>query len=337
MNKIKILILSSLHLLVDGLCAYTVVNKLYLNDNYLVVTLVFVFYNVLAFCFQPLIGLIIDKFKKEKMFLNISLILLVVASIINIHWLVIVILLGIANSIFHVVGGIYVVSYNKNKMTFLGLFVSLGAIGISLGTNLINPITLYIMLILTFILGFIINILKIEKNVINDNITYNIDKKHIKYVSLLLIVVLIRAIMGSACKPEFDTTLLSVISISVGVALGKILGGMLSDKFGIKYVTIITLLLSLIGYFFFRDNVVIYIISTILFNTTMPMTLFLANKCLKNGYGLSFGLLAFTLFPGYLLGSLYLMLELSIYPLIAISVVFSILIILYVNRGLKNA
>ena len=52
MNKIKILILSILHLLVDGLCAYTVVNKLYLNDNYLVVTLVFVFYNVLAFCFQ---------------------------------------------------------------------------------------------------------------------------------------------------------------------------------------------------------------------------------------------------------------------------------------------
>ncbi len=337
MNKIKILILSILHLLVDGLCAYTVVNKLYLNDNYLVVTLVFVFYNVLAFCFQPLIGLIIDKLKKEKMFLNISLVLLVVASIINIHWLVIVILLGIANSIFHVVGGIYVVSYNENKMIFLGLFVSLGAIGIALGTNLTNPITLYIMLILAFILGIIVNVLKIEKNVINDNITYNIDKKHIKYVSLLLIVVLIRAIMGSACKPEFDTTLLSVISISIGVALGKILGGILSDKFGIKYVTITTLLLSLIGYFFFRDNVVIYIISTILFNTTMPITLFLANKCLKNKYGLSFGLLAFTLFPGYLLGSLYLMLDLSIYPLIAISIVSSILIILYVNRGIKNA
>ena len=337
MNKIKILILSILHLLVDGLCAYTVVNKLYLNDNYLVVTLVFVFYNILAFCFQPLIGLIIDKFKKEKMFLNISLILLVVASIINIHWLIIVILLGIANSIFHVVGGIYVVNFNENKMTFLGLFVSLGAIGIALGTNLINPITLYIMLILAFILAFIVNVLKIEKNVINDNITYNIDKKHIKYVSLLLIVVLIRAIMGSACKPEFDSTLISVISISIGVALGKILGGMLSDKFGIKYVTITTLLLSLIGYFFFRDNVVIYIISTILFNTTMPITLFLANKCLKNRYGLSFGLLAFTLFPGYLLGSLYLMLELSIYPLIAVSIVSSILIILHVNRGLKNA
>lgn len=337
MNKIKILILSILHLLVDGLCAYTVVNKLYLNDNYLVVTLVFVFYNVLAFCFQPLIGLLIDKLKKEKMFLNISLVLLVVASIINTHWLVIVILLGIANSIFHVVGGIYVVSFNEKKMTFLGVFVSLGAIGIALGTNLVNPITLYIMLILTFILGFIINILKIEKNAINDNITYNIDKRNIKYICLLLIVVLIRAIMGSACKPEFDTTLISVISISIGVALGKILGGILSDKFGIKYVTIVTLLLSLIGYFFFRNNVVIYIISTILFNTTMPITLYLSNKCLKNRFGLSFGLLAFTLFPGYLLGSLYLMLELSLYPLIAISIVSSILIILYVNRGIKNA
>ena len=111
----------------------------------------------------------------------------------------------------------------------------------------------------------------------------------------------------------------------------------IKNKFGIKYVTIVTLVLSLIGYFFFRNNIVIYIMSTILFNTTMPITLYLSNKCLKNRYGLSFGLLAFTLFPGYLLGSLYLMLDLSIYPLIAISIVSSILIILYVNRGIKNA
>ena len=335
MNKIRIYILSILHLLVDGLCAYTVVNKLYLNDDYLVVTLVFVLYNTLAFCFQPLIGLLIDKYKKEKMFLNISLIVLVLASTINTHWLIVVILLGLANSIFHVVGGIYVVNHNEEKMTFLGLFVSLGAIGIALGTNLSNKLTLIIMLILAFILTIIINIIKFDQIVKKEKEPLN--KKHIKYICLILIVVLIRAIMGSACKPLVDTTLIDVISISIGVALGKILGGVLSDKFGIKYVTIFTLMLSLIGYFFFRDNIVIYIISTILFNTTMPITLYLSNKCLKNRYGLSFGLLAFTLFPGYLLGSLYLMLELSIYPLICISILSSIIIILYVRKGLNNA
>ena len=327
MNKIKIYILSILHLLVDGLCAYTVVNKLYLNDNYLVVTLVFVLYNTLAFCFQPLIGLLIDKYKKEKMFLNISLIVLVLASTINTHWLIIVIFLGLANSIFHVVGGIYVVNYNEEKMTFLGLFVSLGAIGIALGTNLSNKLTLIIMLILAFILTIIINIIKFDQILKKEKEPLN--KKHIKYICLILIVVLIRAIMGSACKPLVDTTLIDVISISIGVALGKILGGILSDKFGIKYVTIFTLMLSLIGYFFFRNNIVIYIISTILFNTTMPITLYLSNKCLKNRYGLSFGLLAFEL-------GMLLILRKKDYKIYLLSLIMNIVTNLSLNYYLEN-
>ncbi len=331
MNKrIGIYILSILHLLVDGLCAYTIFNKLYISDSLVVVTVVFILYNVLAFCFQPLIGFLIDKYHHEKMLLNISLILLILASIINLPWVIITILLGISNSIFHVVGGIYTVNYNKNKLTYLGLFVAFGATGLAIGTNIPNYLIFLIMLILTFILGFIMNFIKMDISINKEPI--NMNKVKFKYLLLLILVVVIRAIMGSACKPSLNLTLIEVISISIGITLGKILGGVLSDKIGIKNTTIITLIISMIGYFFFKDNLIIYIISTILFNTTMPITLYLTNKILKNHYGLSFGILAFILYPGYLLGSLYTMLELSIYPLICISIVLSILVILYINQ-----
>lgn len=329
-NKVGIYILSILHLLVDGLCAYTVFNKLYLYDSFIITTIVFILYNILAFSLQPFVGLLIDKYHHEKVLLNISLIILILASIVNLPWFIITIMLGVSNSIFHVVGGIYTVKYNIHKMTYLGLFVALGATGLALGTNISNFIMFVIMLILTFILGFIINFIKFESN-INKNLR-PIKKENVKYLLLLSIVVLIRAIMGSACKPSVEVTLIELISISIGISLGKIFGGILSDKIGIKYTTIITLTMSLIGYFFFRNNLVIYIISTILFNTTMPITLYLSNNLLEDHYGLSFGTLAFMLYPGYLLGSLYTMLNLSIYPLICISIILSMIVILYVNN-----
>lgn len=329
-NKIAIYLLSVLHLCVDGLCAYTVFNKLYITESTIIPIVVFILYNVLAFCFQPFVGILVDKYHKHKMLLNISLIILILASIINTNWLVITILLGLSNSLFHVVGGIYTVSYNPNKLTYLGLFVALGATGLAIGTNIYNFVVLIILISLVFVLGLIFNLLKLD-------IKFNHDKrpinpKNIKYIILISLVVLIRAIMGSACKPSIELTLIEVISISVGISLGKILGGILSDKIGIKITTIVTLMISMIGYFFFIDNIVIYIISTILFNTTMPITLYLSNKAFNKHYGLSFGVLAFMLYPGYLLGMLYNMLNLSIYPLICISVVISMMVILYVNK-----
>ena len=65
---VVISLLSILHLLCDLICAFKVVGTL--GIEYIEYSLIiFVLYNGLAFCFQPLAGLIVDKIHKEKLLL----------------------------------------------------------------------------------------------------------------------------------------------------------------------------------------------------------------------------------------------------------------------------
>lgn len=342
--KIKVIILSILHLLVDGICAYTVFNKLYPFANEIISIVIFLGYNILAFVTQPFVGMVLDKFNIKKKALSISLVMLIIGAIINFPWYISLILIGCANSIFHVVGGKYTVELSDKKLSYLGLFVSLGATGLAIGTNLWQEIVLQIFVILTIVLGVICHLLKdyeqkefgnINKTKIDIKVKLNLKEVAI-IVILLSIIVGLRSMIGLVSIPLFTTTLISVIGIGIATSFGKILGGILADTIGIKWTVLITLPLSLIGFSLFRDNLIIYIISIILFNTTMPITLFLSNKMLPNKEGLSFGILAASLFPGYLFGNLYTYLDLSYIPLLCASILLSIIIILYSYKKVKQ-
>ena len=146
-----------LHFLVDGICALVIFSSLYDGDktNALIIFLV---YNIIAFCTQPFVGLLIDKYKnKERLFLIISIISLMLGVIFKFQYIISAILLGIGNSFFHVSGGKYVISKTNNNIVSLGVFVSTGALGLAIGTN-IHHLSIWITfislaLIITSILG----------------------------------------------------------------------------------------------------------------------------------------------------------------------------------------
>ena len=330
--KVKVWLLSFLHLLVDGICAYTVFNRLYITESNTIIVIVFIGYNTLAFLSQPLFGYIMDKIGRENIFLTISLIMLVVGSAFSLPRYLSLFLIGIGNAIFHIVGGKYSIYLSRGRLTYLGLFVSLGACGLALGTYVYKSSILKIFVVLTLILGCICHFLKDEIINVEQKPSFKIlDKKKIRLIILLVIAVTIRAIMGKTTIPLFEATPNMLIAIAIFSSLGKALGGIIADFIGIRWTVILTLPLSLVGYFFFRNNLYIYLFATLLFNTTMPLTLFLSNKILKYYEGFSFGLLASVLFIGYLIGELYLYLNLSYLPLLCVSIILTILIILYVN------
>ncbi len=343
MNKQKIIntsnvwILSFMHLLVDGLCAYTIFNRLYITDQYIEVIIVFVVYNSLAFMLQPLVGFIIDKVKKEKMFLDLSVIMLIMGSLLPLYKWITLPLIGISNAIFHVVGGKYTVYANSQKLSPLGLFVALGATGLAIGTYVNYKIVQTIFAVLFLVLNFIFHMINShEETASSSKEAYHpikeIPSKAKKWVLILSLAVTIRALMGKVSTPLFEVNTLILVLIGIATSLGKIIGGVLADKIGIRMTVFITLPISFVLYLLFRDNLVTYIIATILFNTTMPITLYLANVNFKNHEGLSFGILAFTLFPGYLLGSLYQYLELPYIPLLVIAIILTMFIILRANH-----
>lgn len=335
--KPKVYLLSFLHFFVDGICAYTIFNRLYVTESYTVIILVFVIYNTLAFMTQPFFGMIIDAVGKEKLWLNASLILLLLGAIIPLYTWISLFLIGIANSMFHVVGGKYTVYLSKDKSAYLGLFVALGASGLAIGTYIYTPFLLPLFVSITAILGLICLLLKDEHS--------DRPKQHTmpqllgtekRYVFVLSLAVTIRAIIGKAAPPLFEPTTFLLVGIGISSTLGKMIGGILADRIGIRLTVWITLPLSLIGYLFFREHAVIYLLSTLLFNTTMPITLFLSNQNMKQREGLSFGILAFTLFPGYLLGDLYHYLKLPMVPLLFVCIGLTITIILVIDRKMRK-
>ena len=335
--KPKVYLLSFLHFFVDGICAYTIFNRLYVTESYTVIILVFVIYNTLAFMTQPFFGMIIDAVGKEKLWLNASLILLLLGAIIPLYTWISLFLIGIANSMFHVVGGKYTVYLSKDKSAYLGLFVALGASGLAIGTYIYTPFLLPLFVSITAILGLICLLLKDEYS--------DRPKQHAmpqllgtekRYVFVLSLAVTIRAIIGKAAPPLFEPTTFLLVGIGISSTLGKMIGGILADRIGIRLTVWITLPLSLIGYLFFRESAVVYLLSSLLFNTTMPITLFLSNQNMKQREGLSFGILAFTLFPGYLLGDLYHYLKLPMVPLLLVCISLTIAIILVIDRKMRK-
>ena len=131
-----------MHLLVDGLC----VCCLYLmaaSSGVVGFVGVFLTYNILAFMTQPFTGLLVDKMERRHWVLLVSMSLLsiavlaasmvVAAGTVKAGMLAVAVLLGFGNSLFHVWGGKQVVITHGNDMPALGLFVSTGALGLSLG------------------------------------------------------------------------------------------------------------------------------------------------------------------------------------------------------------
>ena len=302
--KTNILLYSLLHLIVDGLCSLVIWARLY-NGEVIQSNILFITYNALAFCTQPLFGLLIDKYKnKDRFFLIVSLSLLILGAVFSFEYITSAILLGIGNSIFHIAGGKYVICKTDNDIVSLGIFVAPGALGLVIGRYMISLATwivfISLMIILTALLLIFTNSYTLETNKeklsVSNNMMYSL-------VFMIILVVLFRSFVGSSNIFVFEKSIPVLILMGAFTMLGKILGGFLSKYIGINYTIIITILGSIICFVFFNDNIYLTLLGILLFNCSMPITLFLMNELFPKLEGFSFGILAAFLLPGYLLAT----------------------------------
>lgn len=156
-------LLTALHLLVDGMCACSVLMLQPALEG-VGVALLFVGYNVLAFMTQPFVGLWTDRRCPGPRCLWASVLLLFCGALLTLlHPLcstafvrlallaAIALLLGMGNSIFHVWGGKSVTDSTANDSRHLGVFVSSGALGLALGGAL-HSVALMVALALAMLL-----------------------------------------------------------------------------------------------------------------------------------------------------------------------------------------
>lgn len=309
-----ILLCSVLHLLVDGLC----VCCLYLiASSFSAMHLVGIFltYNILAFLTQPLTGLWADCMKRRHWMLLASVLLLMVAvlatSIVvsfrlsTVGMMVVPILLGMGNSLFHVWGGKQVAVTTGNDMRALGAFVSTGAFGLALGIVFFSWPLLYTVLLTICVLStaYVHLDLKAGISAINSQEAECRFSKLFIWMSLLvlMLVVMLRSFVGETFSGEMSRTGSMVLLIGLLSMLGKMAGGWLAHHLGIVRMLALVIVLVLVCLVFRSQEMVIALVGLFAVNCTMPVTLYLANVVLPKREGLAFGLLAAALIPGYLL------------------------------------
>lgn len=309
-----ILLCSVLHLLVDGLC----VCCLYLiasSFSALHLVGIFLTYNILAFLTQPLTGLWADSMKRRHWMLLASVLLLTVAvlatSIVisfrlsTVGMMVVPILLGMGNSLFHVWGGKQVAVTTGNDMRALGAFVSTGAFGLALGFVFFSWPLLYTVLLTICVLStaYVHLDLKAGISAINSQEAECRFSKLFIWMSLLvlMLVVMLRSFVGETFSGEMSRTSSMVLLIGLLSMLGKMAGGWLAHHLGIVRMLALVIVLVLVCLVFRSQEMVIALVGLFAVNCTMPVTLYLANVVLPKREGLAFGLLAAALIPGYIL------------------------------------
>ena len=310
-----------LHFLVDGLCVcclYLMVQPKALND----LVGLFLTYNLLAFTTQPLTGWWTDRLRQLHWAFLLAIGLLttaVVLLMVSVQWLqssmlcfwLVVILLGLGNSLFHVWGGKMTFVVAGNDMRALGIFVSTGAVGLVVGVTcaewwLAAGMLLLIVVIGTFVIRIpITNTKHIQGKVVRLNTNrLQLPRTGETWLIPILLFVLIRAFLGESIPMniEKDSTMLFLLAATAMV--GKAGGGWIARRWGAGTsivacvgVAVACMLWAING----TNRLLPVLIGVLTINFTMPMTLYLANRVLPGREGQAFGLLAMVLIPGYML------------------------------------
>ena len=275
------------------------------TNNSAFVWLVPFIYDGLAFVPQSIIGYISDKFPKINIGL-IGVILLIIAYLIycltGLPIYVSLIILCLGNAFLHVAGAEDTLRSSDGKLSPAAIFVSGGSFGVVTGKLLartaINPLFLLIG-ILTIIPFTLLSKTYITKSSSTNNFNYVKDSLNPHVVIFIaVLVVIIRGYMGYGIPTSWNKTTLQLIIFFFTMGLGKALGGILSDIFGIRKVAIISCLLAIPFLCFGDNNMFISLIGVMFFSMTMAITLGILVSKLKKTPGLAFGLTTIGLFLG---------------------------------------
>ena len=326
------LLLNSLaHLLVDGLCAATVLGPVQGDANFSALALL---YNTLAFSTQCLAGLAADRLRKHGIAAAAAMALVVLGFALPLPALARICLVGAGNSLFHVAGGIMTLERSGGKAGPLGVFVAPGAIGLTLGTLWPRLGTVFAVLLALCAVA----VIPAEKvNPIRTLPRHGRERQISLIVPLLLtLAVAVRAVGGSAVSFPWKTGSVLALALTICVFAGKTLGGFLCDRLGARTTAMISILPAAVLTTFFCGWMAPSLAGQFLLNLTMPVTLWLLYRALPDAPGFAFGLAASALWPGTIAGQLMHLTGPLLWLCVIVSFVFGLGAILWSHWELNQ-
>lgn len=203
----------------------------------------------------------------------------------------------------HVSGAEATLKTSNGKLSPSAIFVSGGSFGVITG-RLLYKYGVSSYFILPLILSMIpFSLLAKEYEIENKNkeLKHDFVKESINPILIMFIalfIVIIRGYVGYGIPTSWNKTIIQNVLLFSFMGIGKALGGILSDVYGIRKIGILSTLLA-IPFLSFGDNImVISLIGVMFFSMTMAITLGMLASVFKKNPGLAFGYTTIGLFLG---------------------------------------
>ena len=257
----------------------------------------YLLYNFFAFAMQMPLGLLADRFGKNRLFAVTGALLVALLCCFPTFGIAGIMALGLGNALFHIGGGLDVLNLSGDRAALLGVFVSPGAFGLFVGTLWASRSRLPVVLILGICAAWMV--FSPARKKLPQNRELSLPKLVvIPWAALLFLVVMLRSYGGMQAAFPWKAGIWSWISV-LAVVLGKTCGGFLSDRLGPIPAAIGSLALAA-ALFCFGHLPICGVLALLFFNVSMPITLFALAQAMPGCKGFSFGLLTFALFLGFL-------------------------------------
>lgn len=291
---------------------------------------------------QPLTGLWADRLRDGRRALLLSMCLLSLAAALLLFALsgraslamltAVAVLLGMGNSLFHVWGGRMTATLSGNDQRALGIFVSSGVMGLTVGALYASWWLMAGMLAGVALLGSCLGAKSGMLNVkdysyfasLRGNSVFSLFPFRYSLTGSLLVIlafVMLRSYVGESLTQGLEKSEVVLLLLAGTSMLGKALGGWVARRWGIgrSIVVLVGIAAACMmcicnsqcanhasqslfsGSFFSLQSFLFTFTAVFAINLTMPMTLHLANRLLPGREGLAFGMLAAVLIPGYYL------------------------------------
>ena len=235
------------------------------------------------------------------------------------------ILVGLGNALFHVSAGIDVLNAGGKEATLPGIFVSTGAFGLYLGARS-GGVAAFKLLLMAIVLAVMMQAIRMycpqpagkgpsprdisrkagglwKMDAGRTSKTAGEGPRSLRLPGasavLFTLVIIFRSYLGFVMKYTWRSAFWLGFAATLCVVAGKMLGGILGDRFGWKKTMAASLLLCAVSGLFSEVSGICGLITLLLFNMTMPITMTGLANVLSWRKGTAFGINTTALFVGF--------------------------------------
>lgn len=265
-------------------------------------------YDALAFVPQSLIGSLNDKYPKCN-FNLVGIGLMAAAGLLFWHgWIanryIPLVILCIGNCFVHVGSAQVTLRCSEGALAHPAVFVAGGSFGVVTGRLLAQsfvPYWIVILLLLSAVpFALLADTYKPEDKAENPCKGFDYCKKApvAVLIAVSVLIVAVRGYMGYGIPTTWKKTVMQTVFLYVAMGVGKALGGLLADAWGVKRVALLSTGLALPFLLLGDNRMYISLLGVMLFSMTMSITLAMLVSVLPQNPGLAFGYTTIGLFLG---------------------------------------